>query len=301
MDPGVDDAVALCLALSEPKLEVLGVTATGGNVMPEQATVNVQTLIEQIDPARWPRIGAAAANQTLRTDARHLYGPDGFCGAKFPIAEMAHRRPSIKVLADEIRSTPGEVTIVATGPMSNIASLLQAEPDIATLIGHLIILGGADRVSGNVTAAAEFNIYCDPDSAKVVFRSPVTKTLIPLDVTQKLLFGFDLLDHFRDSQTRTGRVLEQILPGAYRTYRQRLGLEGIYLHDVIAVVAAIHPELFTIDRVHGDVETSGDITLGATVFDRRRNADSQPNLDVATDVDTVAVTDCLLRGLTSAP
>ena len=297
IDPVVDGAVAICLALADPKLEVLAVTATGGAVSPEQATRNVQAIIEQLDPPRWPRIGAASPNQTLRTDARYLYGPDGFCGARLPVAEMVHNRTAIKVLGDEVRAAPGDVTIIATGPLSNIASLLQSDPDIGTQIGHLIILGGADRVSGNVTSAAEFNMYCDPDSAKVVLRSQVTMTLVPLDITQQLVFGYDFLEGFRHSASPTGRLLEQLLPGAYNAHRQRLGLEGVYLHDVIAMVVAIHPELFTTERVSVDVETAGDITTGATIFDRRRVPDSQPNVDCVTDIDTVGATDCILRGL----
>lgn len=297
MDPGVDDAVALCLALNDPKLDVLAVGATGGNVGPEQATRNVQTLVEQLDPPRWPRIGAASHNQTLRTDARHIYGADGFCGANFPLAEMVHRKPSIKVYSEEIRTSPGEVTLIATGPLSNVASLLQAEPDLATMIGHLIILGGADRTNGNVTSAAEFNFYCDPDSARVVLRSPITMTIVPLDVTEQILFGYDFLDRFKHSSSPVGRLLEKILPGAYRVYRQRMGLEGVYLHDVIAIVAAIHPELFTTERLYADVETAGEITLGATIFDRRNKPEDASNVDLAVDLDTTAVMDCILRGL----
>lgn len=300
LDPGIDDAVALCLALAEPKLDILAVTATGGAVTPEQATRNVETLIEQLDPPRLPRVGAASPNQTLRTDARFLYGADGFCGARFPFAGMAHRRPSIKVLGDEVRAASGQVTIITTGPLSNLASLLQADPDIATQIGHLIILGGADRVSGDLTAAAEFNLYCDADSARAVLRSGVTKTLLPLDVSGRFAVGYDFLEHFRDSTTRTGGLLQALLPGAYRAYRQRLGLESIYLHAVVAVVLAVHPELFTTERVHADVETAGEITTGATVFDRRKKPDSQPNVDLATGIDLPAAMDCLLRGLDAA-
>ncbi|MEM6798720.1 MAG: nucleoside hydrolase [Planctomycetota bacterium] len=300
MDPGVDDAVALCLALAEPKLEVLAVTATGGNVGPERATRNVQAIVEQLDPPRLPRIGCAAPNQALRADARHIYGADGFCGAEFPVAEMVNRRPSVKVMGDEVRASPGEVTIIATGPLTNIASLLQADPDIATQIGHLIILGGADRVNGNITAAAEFNFFCDPDAAQAVMRSRVTKTMIPIDITQQLVFGYDFLERFRHSASRTGRLLEQLLPGAYRAHRQRLGLEGIYLHDVVAVVAAIHPELFTTERLHGDVETTGELTAGATIFDRRANPENPPNVDLAIEFDAASATDCVLRGLDAA-
>ncbi|MEX0611085.1 MAG: nucleoside hydrolase, partial [Pirellulales bacterium] len=166
MDPGFDDAVALCLALSEPALDVVAVTATGGTVSPDQATINVQAIVEQLDPPRWPRMGSAASDQILRADGRHLFGANGLCGAHFAVAQRHHRHSSVKVICDEVRSAPGEVTIVATGPLTNIAAALQQQPDLASIIGHLIILGGTIAGPGNVTAAAEFNIYCDAEAAR---------------------------------------------------------------------------------------------------------------------------------------
>ena len=297
VDAGVDDAVALCLALGEPSLEVLAVTATGGAVSPEQATLNVQAIVEQLDPPRWPRLGAASSEQILRCDGRHLFGTDGLCGAHFAVAQRHHQHPSVKVICDEVRSSPGGVTIVATGPLSNIAAVLQQQPDLAAVIGHLIILGGTIGGPGNVTAAAEFNIYCDAESARMVFRSPITKTLIPIDLTSRITLNLDLLEKIPDGDSGNGRLLQQILPGAFRAYRQQLGMEGIHLHDAVAVIAAVRPELFTTERMYGDVETEGTLTYGATVFDRRRRPESQPNIDVAVDMDTAAVTDCILRGL----
>jgi purine nucleosidase len=300
VDPGIDDAVAMCLALGDPSLEVLAVTATGGTVSPEQATSNVQAIIEQLDPPRWPRLGTASSDQILRCDGRHLYGANGLCGAHFAVAQRHHRHPSVKVICDELRSSPGAVTIVATGPLSNIAAALQQQPDLASVIGHLIILGGTLAGPGNVTAAAEFNIYCDAESARAVFRSPVTKTLIPLDLTSRITMNLDLLDKLPSDASFGGKLLRQLLPGAYRAYRQQLGMEGIHLHDTIAVVATMRPELFTTERMHGDVETEGALTYGATVFDRRPQPECQPNMDVAVDMDAAAVTDCILRGLTRA-
>lgn len=300
VDPGVDDAVAMCLAMASPELEVIAVTATGGNVGPRQATLNVQTVIEQVDPSRWPRIGGATPDQILNADGRHIWGDNGFCGAEFNVAELHNRHSSIKVLGDEIRSSPGEITVIATGPLSNMASLLQAEPDLAPLVGHLILLGGSTSGQGNITAAAEFNVYCDPEAAQFIYRLPMTKTLIPLDITQQIVMNFDLLEMLREKKSRTAKFLSKILPGAYRAHRQRLGIEGTYVHDAVAVVAAIHPELFTMERLHGDVETSGLLTLGATVFDRRATSDSTPNMDVATSVEVAGVKDCLLRGLGGA-
>jgi purine nucleosidase len=296
-DPGIDDAVAISLALADPRLEVLAVTAVGGNVGAEQTTRNVQTIVEQLDPPRWPRLGAATCERMMRVDARHVFGADGLCGAEFPVAELHHQRPSVKVLCDEIRTSPSEITVVATGPLSNIAAALQQQPDLASVIGHLIIMGGTLSGPGNITASAEFNIYCDAEAARDVFRSPVTKTLIPLDVTSQVLFGFETLEQIPGNSSRTGRLLGRIMPGAFRAYRQQLGVEGIYLHDAIAVVLATDPELFTTEPMHGDVETDGTLTHGATVFDRRRHPESRPNMDVVTGLDAGAVKDRIFRVL----
>ncbi len=300
MDPGVDDAMGLCLALADPSLDVVAVTASGGNVSPRQATLNVQTIIEQVDPPRWPRIGAATPDQVLRTDARHLVGEDGFCGAHFNVAELHNRHTSVKVLADEIRASPGELTIIATGPLSNLASVLQAEPDLATEIGHLIILGGSVGGPGNITAAAEFNIYCDAESARQVFRSHVTKTIVPIDVSRRVMLELDVMDRLKKQSGRTAAFLAKILPGAFRLQRQWLGVEALYIHDVVAVVAAIRPELFTTEPMHGDVETCGELTLGATVFDRRRVSDNRPNMEVAIDLDVRGVKDFIAQTLAAA-
>ncbi|HEX5472166.1 MAG TPA: nucleoside hydrolase [Lacipirellulaceae bacterium] len=299
-DPGIDDAVAICMALGDPSLEVLAVTATGGAALPDQSTANVQAIVEQLDPPKWPRLGTAASDQILRADGRHLFGTNGLCGAHFEVVKRHHQHSSVKVICDEVRSSPGDVTIVATGPLTNIALALRQQPDLASLIRHLIMIGGTIGGPGNVTAAAEFNVYCDADAAREVFRSPVTKTLIPIDLTSRVMLSFDLLERIPNGESRSGELLRQILPGAFRAYRQQLGIEGIHLHDSVAVVAALEPELFTTERLYGDVETEGALTYGATVFDRRRNPESRPNMDVAVDMDTAAVTERIVQRLTCA-
>src|SRR4051794_7466408 len=300
VDPGIDDAVALCMALGDPSLEVVAITATGGTVSPEQSTSNVQAIVEQLDPSRWPRLGTAATDQMLRADGRHLFGADGMCGAHFAVAKRHHQHSSVKVICDEVRSSPGDVTIVATGPLTNIAAALQQQPDLAMMINHLIMIGGTIGGPGNVTAAAEFNIYCDAEAARKVFHSPVTKTLIPIDLTGRVLMSFDLLEKIPNGDSRCGELLRRILPGAFRAYRQQLGVEGIHLHDAVAIVAALEPDLFTTEPMYGDVETDGTLTYGATVFDRRQRPESRPNMDVAVDMDTAAVTERILQRLTRA-
>lgn len=297
VDPGVGDALAICLALATPELEVVAVTATGGNVAPRQASLNVQAIIEHLDPPRWPRMGVAAEDQPLRTDGRELWGADGFCGVDLGVVELHQQHPATKVLSEEIRSAPGEVTIIAGGPLSNIAALLQREPDVAMLIGHLIIVGGTLEGPGDVTAAAEFNIHCDAEAAQRVFRSNVTKTMLPRDVTSRAAMTFDLLNNLPDETTGMGRVLHALLPGAFQAYRQRLGLEGMYAPEAVAVAVAAKSELATVEAFPCDVETEGVLTYGATVVDRRRHTLERGTMDVAVKLDARGAIDFIRRGV----
>lgn len=300
MDPGVDDAVALCLALADPRLDVVAVTATGGNVDPAQATRNVQAIIERVDPPKWPRIGAADPLQPLRTDARGLHGPQGLGGVELPVAEKANRHASVKVIADEARKAPGEVALIGAGPWTNVAAVLTREPEIADLLKSVLVVGGSISAGGNVTAAAEFNVYCDAGSASETLRSDANTTMLPLDVTSDMTFGYDLLEFVRSRSSRTATLLAEILPGFYRAYRQRFGIEGCCLHDVAAVVAAAYPSLATATAMHCEVETSGGVCHGATVFDRRPTPEQSPNIRVITALDTTAARDVLFRTLENA-
>jgi inosine-uridine nucleoside N-ribohydrolase len=297
VDPGISDALAICLALTQPELEVVAVTATGGNVAPRQASRNVQAIIEHLDPPRWPRIGFADEEQPLRTDGRELWGVDGLCGATLGIAELHQQHPSLKVLAEEIRNDPGGVTVIAGGPLSNIAAAFQLEPELAMLVGHLIIVGGTLEGPGDVTASAEFNIFCDAEAAQRVFRSPATTTLLPRDVTSRAAMTFDLLNYLPAESTAQGRLLRMLLPAAFQSYRQRLGLEGIYAAEAVAIAAAVHPELITTEALPVDVEIEGTLTYGATVVDRRPRTLDRPNMDVAVDLDAPAIIDFVQRGL----
>jgi inosine-uridine nucleoside N-ribohydrolase len=298
VDPGIDDAMAICLALLNPDLDVVAVTAVGGNVSPAQATRNVQAIIEQLDPPRWPRLGAASEpDNRLAVDRRSLYGSDGLGGTSFVVAERQHLLPSEKVICDQVRDAPHSVTIVALGPLTNVARAIIRDPELPTLVNRIVIMGGAVSGPGNITPAAEFNMYCDPTSAQVVFRSPSTKTLIPLDITNNIELSYDLFNQLPDESTRAGRLLRQLLPHAFRGYRRQFGLEGIHVHDTVTLMAEIHPELFTTKPMAGDVETHGELTLGETVFDRRRVPAWRHNIEVAVDMQKDAVVDAILHEL----
>ena len=301
VDPGIDDAVALCMALFDPELDVVAVTAVAGNVSAEQSTRNVQTVIEQLDPPRWPRIGVASEPEFgVPPRATHHHGADGLGNADFQVSELQHRHPSDKLICDAVRADPGDVTIVALGPLTNLAKAFARDPAIEEMVSQIVIMGGTLVGPGNVTPAAEFNVYCDPAAARAVFRTNTTKTLVPIDVTRQVSFGYDLLDKIPGSGTRAGRFLHKILPYSFRSYRLELGYENIWLHDAVAYLAALEPDLFELELSAGDVELTGELTTGATVFDRRRVRQWRTNIAVATKVDIASVRHFVLERLKAA-
>jgi purine nucleosidase len=299
-DPGIDDAVALAIALFDPRLDVLAVTATAGNVPADQATANLQAMVTFLDPPRLPRIGAASAEPLLPTRSASVHGPDGLGGLELPRVPLHGGHPSEKVIWETIKAHPREITILALGPLTNLSRVLQRDPGIAELVGAVIACGGTVHAAGNASATADFNFFCDPAAARHVVREPVTKTLVPLETTGQVLYEFDLLDRLPRDFTRAGRMLRPMLAHAFRAQRQLLGSEGIRLHDVVALVAVTNPELFERESVVADVETVGELTGGMLVVDRRPHRRWRPNADLLVACDAAAVEDCVIRGLTAA-
>jgi inosine-uridine nucleoside N-ribohydrolase len=300
-DPGIDDALALTLALFDPRLEVVAVTAVAGNVPADRATLNVQAIIERLDPKRYPRLGAASAAEDVPyTDNRHLHGVDGLGGAAFPVSKLARQHPAEKIISDEVRAAPGDITIVCLGPLTNLARALVREPELVDLISRIVIRGGSVKGIGDVTPCAECNIYADPVAARAIFKLPITKTLIPLDVTDQVVWTLDLLEKLPPDFSRAGQLLRSTLPYLFRSFRQHLGLESIRLPDAVGLCAVLHPELFRTEELSGDVETGGHISTGATIFDRRPISPHHADIEVALEVDAPAVADCIIRGLTEA-
>ncbi|MBN2578223.1 MAG: nucleoside hydrolase [Pirellulales bacterium] len=301
VDPGIDDALALCIALFHPELDVTAVTAVGGNVSAAQATSNVQAILEHLDPPRLPRVGAAADPEGgLPVDGRYLCGVDGLGGIGITVAERQHLLPSEKVICDQVRAAPHQITIVALGPLTNIARAFARDPELPGLVGQIVIMGGTLNSPGNITPTAEFNIYCDPTAARKVFRSHSTKVLVPLDVTNRLELSYDVFNLLPDETNPVGWFLRQILPPAFRNYRQQLGLEGIHVHDTVTLMSLLYPSLFTMRSMPGDVEILGELTQGMTVFDRRRVPAWRHNMEVAVDMKKDEVIERIVQGLQKA-
>src|SRR5262245_54374971 len=193
-DPGIDGAFAVALALNDPDLDVLALLATAGNVPAEQATRNVHILVEQLDPRRWPRLGAALPVE-YEIDGTRLHGPGGLGGLDFPCAELHHPHPSDRLLVDLLRQHPKEVTVVCLGPLTVVARALDRDPELPSLVHRLVCMGGTMSEPGNAGPTTEFHFACDPLAARQVIRSGAPVTLIPLDVTRKVLFSpTDLLE-----------------------------------------------------------------------------------------------------------
>lgn len=300
-DPGIDDALALTLALFDPRLEVVAITAVAGTVSADRATLNVQAIVERLDPPRYPRLGAAtAAEDVPYTDGRYLHGADGLGGTGMQVSKLARQHPAEKLISDEVRAAPGDITIVCLGPLTNVARALVREPELADLISRIVIRGGSVKGIGDVTPCAESNIYADPAAARAVFKSPITKSLIPLDVTDQVVWNLDFLEKLPADFSRAGKLLRATLPYLFRSHRQHLGMESIRLPDAVGLCAVLHPELFHTEELAGDVETGGEVATGATIFDRRPNSPHRAEMEVALEVDAAAVADCIVRGLAQA-
>jgi len=278
---GIDDAVAICMLLFDSRFEILAVTASEGCVAADQANNNLQAMVSILDPNRYPRLGMASpAEHAPPVETRYLYGEDGLGNSNFEASLRHSALPAEKLIIDTVRANPDSVTILCLGPATNLAKAIQREPNLAAQIDQIVMTGGSLDAQGNVTACSEFNFYFDPASAKTILNSRITKTLIPLDVTRQVSFGLDFLEELPAETSRCGQLLRQILPFAFRSFRQHLGQETIQLSDAVGAL----PELFQRELIACDVETEGQLTRGMLVSDRRNLPECRPNVNVVTGV-----------------
>lgn len=287
-DPGIDGAFALALALQDPDLEIVGIAATAGNVEAEQATRNVHIVVEQLDPPRWPRLGASLPVE-FDVDGRRLHGPNGLGGVDFPCVRLHHPHTSDKLIVDLVRQYPKELTIVVLGPLTMLARALDRDPELPLLVQGLVCVGGAWHEPGNASAVAEFHFYCDPVSARQVLRCGAPLTLIPLDAMRKVLLPPTELLELPSPESRTCTFLRQIIPFGIGATSNLYGIEGFHLKDVLGIVAVTQPVALTTRPMVVDVETRGELTRGMSVVDTRPGIPAKPNVDLVTGVELAAV------------
>lgn len=286
-DPGIDDALALLLALLSPELQVLALTTVSGNVPVDTATRNVFTVLSLVPSATAVPVAEGARRPRCREPAYapHIHGKDGL-GDLETVRNGAGRRryppPDVNLsqrsaddeILHRIRRSPEPVTLIALGPLTNIADAVDKDPETLSRLERLVIMGGAVTVSGNITPAAEFNLFVDPEAARRVFESGLPITLVPLDVTQQVFLRREQLEPaLSEPPTRIAQFVIDVTRRAFDLAERHQGRPEIFLHDPLAVGAVIDPTLVSTRPLHVEIETGGEITRGMTLADRRRIRD----------------------------
>ena len=269
-DPGQDDAVALLLALASKELEILGVTCVAGNVPLSLTSENARKILELTRYTEIPVFAGAdrPIKRTLVT-AEHVHGKTGIDG---PVLEKPKIRlqskEAIEFIIETILSYPkDEITLCTLGPLTNIGLAFQREPRIKTLIKEIIMMGGGFFEGGNITPAAEFNIYVDPEAAAEVLVSGIPITMLPLDVTHKALTSRSRIESFRKIGNKAGIATAEMLDFFERFDVEKYGSEGGPLHDPNVIAYLLRPEFYEGKYVNVEIEVGSDLTRGMTVVD----------------------------------
>ena len=269
-DPGQDDAVAILLALASPELEVLGITAVAGNVPLHLTQKNVRIVCEL---AGRPDIrvfaGCDAPLSRKLVTAEHVHGKTGLDGPQMAEPTMPLQPDhAVDFIIQTLRDAPtGTVTLCPLGPLTNIATAFKKAPDIIEKVQEIVLMGGAYFQVGNITPAAEFNIYVDPEAAAQVFSAGVPLVVMPLDVTHKALTTQSRVEVFRALNTRIGDMVAAWTNFFERFDKEKYGSEGAPLHDPCVIAYLLRPDLFSGRHINVMVETTSELTLGMTVAD----------------------------------
>ncbi|MEV0197808.1 nucleoside hydrolase [Nonomuraea sp. NPDC050691] len=292
-DPGIDDALALALAAGSPSLEIIGITTVGGNVDLSLTTANALALREFLDLGEVPVVpGSRGALLRHEVRAATVHGSTGLGDAVLPPATRpAGDGHAVDFIIEALRAAPGEITLVAIGPLTNIALAVRKEPRVVEWARDFVIMGGS-YTRGNTNPAAEFNMLADPEAAAIVFDAGWTVKMLGLDVTLTALVTTDVLDRMRP----LGRLADLLVPAA-TSYGVVTAEGGPAIHDACAVAYVLDPSLFACVPAVVKVETAGRYTSGMTVTDFRP-ADRQANALVATALDVKRFWDLVLDAYT---
>ncbi len=303
-DPGQDDAVAILLALASPELEVLGITAVAGNVPLALTEINARRICEL---AGRPdiRVFAGAARPILRPlkTAEHVHGQTGLDGPVWPEPKMPlQKQHAVDFIVDTLMThEAGIITLCVLGPMTNIALALIREPKIASRIKRIVAMGGGYFEGGNITPAAEFNIYVDPHAARVVFEAGIPITLVPLDCTHQALSTAARIEKFRGIKNKSGPAIAAMLSFSERFDEQKYGTDGAPLHDPCVMAWLLKPELFQSRDVNVGIECESELTMGATVVDWWRVTKRKPNTTVCRSINAQGFFDLLTGRIAGLP
>ena len=257
-DPGTDDALAIMMALNSADLAIEGITTVGGNATLSETTENALRLMEYLEGTRCTipiAVGADRPAKGLYSHAYHVHGSDGL-GISLPTSTLKpHRMNAVEFLRERISASPGEITVIAIGPLTNVAAALDNRPDIGEAIPEIIVMGGAVGVRGNITPHAEFNIHEDPWGANAVFESGIPVTLVGLDVTHRTFMHRRDGPQWFEGESKSAQLGNSILADRFQELD---GFNEFHLHDPLAVAAAIESDVLTCRAASVSVVTDGE-------------------------------------------
>ena len=287
-DPGIDDALALFLALASPEVKLEAITTVSGNVDVELTTLNALSLLTlsgrtEIPVAR----GSGVPLVRERVHAASVHGRNGLGDVMLP---APHIQPvaqhAVDLIIEKILQAPGALTLVAIGPLTNLSLALRREPRIAELVREVVIMGGAVLVPGNVTPTAEFNIYADPHAARIVLHAGWPLRLVSLDTTMKVGLSREQIAHMTQANSPVLAFCKQMLAYYLDIFAAPRGQHVFHMHDPLCLAAAFQPDLITWQPMYVDIELTGTLTLGETVGYRGSDVPFTPNVQVSVGVDS---------------
>ncbi|KAK2453811.1 putative uridine nucleosidase [Trifolium repens] len=308
-DPGIDDAMAIFLALRSPEVEVIGLTTIYGNVYTTLATRNALHLLEVAGRTDIPVAEGSHVTLTKGTKLRiadFVHGADGLGNQNFPPPNgKPIEESAADFLVNQAKANPGKITVVALGPLTNIALAIQMDPDFAKNIGQIVLLGGSFAVNGNVNPAAEANIFGDPDAADVVFTSGADVLVVGTNITHQVVLSGSDREKLASSKGKFAQYLTGILEVYFSYHWDAYNINGVYLHDPTTLLAAVDPSLVTCTEGAVRVQTSG-ITRGLTIlynkkkrFEEITEWSNKPSVKVAVTVDAPRVVKLVMDRLLS--
>ncbi len=297
VDTGVDDALALILALRSPEFTLQGISTVSGNVPLARSTANTLAVLDALDAPPIPvAAGADAPLLGSGRTAEEVHGDDGL-GGLFHTLPPSRRRVSedaVGLLLETIRRYPGTLTLVATAPLTNIALAIRQDPETMRQLRALIVMGGAIRVPGNIGPVSEFNFAADPEAAAIVLGAGLPLTLVPLDVTERVILTRRLVE----KSSRGGGIqafVARITAVTMAFHREHEGTDGMFLHDPLAVGVALDPSLVRQESLAVAVETQGALTAGMAVTDLRRRRRAAPTANVCVEVEADRFLDLFVK------
>ncbi len=303
-DPGQDDAVAILLALASPELEVLGITAVAGNIPLKLTQTNTRKVCE-VASRPDVKVYAGAVRPMVRplVTAEHVHGDNGLNGIELPepVMPLQEQHGVDYIIETLMKEESGTVTLCPLGPLTNIAMALTREPKIAERIKEIVLMGGGYFEGGNITPAAEFNIYVDPHAADVVFKSGVPIVVLPLDVTHKVLTTEKRIAAIRAINTHPAEVVASLLEFFERFDEEKYGTDGGPLHDPNVIAYLLKPELYSGRHCNVEIEIYSELTMGETVVDWWGVTDRTKNAYFINDVDADGFFSLLTERLARLP